>query len=108
MFPTSRAASHIADRGPNLGAPVVSDSLLTGGTMRHNSASAFRTPWLRLLGAFLAFGLLAAACGGDDDDDSADSGDDTESGAATPETTADAGEPQPGGKLVIGIDADTG
>jgi len=61
--------------------------------------------WLRLLALLLGLSLIAAACGGGDD--SADQGGDD--GGETTSTTepADEGEPQPGGSLVYGLEADT-
>jgi peptide/nickel transport system substrate-binding protein len=64
---------------------------------------------LRLLALLALFGLLAAACGGDDDDGGGGgsaSGDDGDRGARTFEEE-DAGEPQRGGTIVYGIEADT-
>ena len=63
---------------------------------------------LRLLALLAVLGLLAAACGGDDDGDSAggDNGDDQDRGARDFEDEAP-GEPQRGGTIVYGIEADT-
>jgi peptide/nickel transport system substrate-binding protein len=63
---------------------------------------------LRLLALLAVLGLLAAACGGDDDGDSAgdDNGGGTDRGAREFEAE-DAGEPQRGGTIVYGVEADT-
>lgn len=71
-----------------------------------------RSTWWRILALLLALGLLAAACGGDDDEgegetdapDTAEPTDDTE-----PEDEGDdaAGEPQMGGTLIIGLEAES-
>ena len=63
---------------------------------------------LRLLALLAVLGLLAAACGGDDDGDSAggDDGGDQERGAREFEDDSP-GEPQQGGTIVYGIEADT-
>jgi ABC-type transport system substrate-binding protein len=50
----------------------------------------------RIVAMLLALAMTAAACGGDDDDGGG------EEGADEP-----AGEPQPGGKLVVGLEAET-
>ncbi|MEN9805281.1 MAG: hypothetical protein RIS41_2128 [Actinomycetota bacterium] len=67
-----------------------------------------------LIGAIaVSFGLLAAACGGDDGGSSSSGGDTTaapaETTAPTPATQppADTETPVPGGKLVMGLEADT-
>lgn len=52
----------------------------------------------RLLALIMALSLVAAACGGDDDDDTT-GGDDT-----TDTTEGAAGEPEPGGTLVLGAE----
>ncbi len=65
-----------------------------------------RSTWWRVLALLLALGLVAAACG---DDDGGDSGDGTTTTAAPTddtEPTDDAGEPQYGGRLVIGLEAE--
>ena len=70
-----------------------------------------RAAWA-LAASLVAFGLLAAACGGDDSGSSAGTtvaggaGTTAAGGAAT--TAASAETPQNGGKLVYGIEADTG
>ena len=62
--------------------------------------------WLRLLALLLGLSLVAAACG--DDDDGGGSAAPGEDGEETTTTEAvDEGEPQPGGTLVYGIEADT-
>jgi peptide/nickel transport system substrate-binding protein len=68
------------------------------------------TTLLRLLALLAVFGLVAAACGGDDDDgggggDSA-AGDEGERGARDFEDEV-SGEPQRGGTITYGIEADT-
>ncbi len=63
--------------------------------------------WYRLLALLLGLALVAAACGGDDDDTG--SSDDT--GTTTPVSEpdeSDVGDPVAGGKLVYGVEADTG
>jgi peptide/nickel transport system substrate-binding protein len=60
---------------------------------------------LRLIGVVAVLGLLTAACGGDDGG-SAGAADDGGLGARTFERE-DAGEPQHGGTIVYGIEADT-
>ena len=72
-----------------------------------NSSSPTRR-WTRLLALLLGLSLIAAACGDDDGGDSATP--DTEgNGEETTSTTEpeDEGEPQPGGSLVYGLEADT-
>ena len=58
---------------------------------------------LRLLALLLSLTLLAAACGGGGDDD--DDGGTAEGGGGQEEE--EAGEPVPGGKMVIGIEAES-
>jgi len=64
--------------------------------------------WIRLLALLVGLSLVAAACGGDDGGGSAapDRGD---GGGGTPSATepVDEGEPQSGGSLVYGLEADT-
>lgn len=65
--------------------------------------------WYRLLALLLGLALVAAACGGDDDDGA--SGGDGDGGTTTPVSEpdeSDAGDPVAGGKLVYGVEADTG
>ncbi len=71
------------------------------------SRSGSRTLVWRLLAVLLALGLVAAACGGDDDDSGGGGTDTTAGGGGSTETTEAAGEPTPGGSLVMGIEADT-
>jgi peptide/nickel transport system substrate-binding protein len=63
--------------------------------------------WHRALALLLGLAMVAAACGDDDDT----GGGDGAQGGDTEETTTteaeDEGEPQPGGKLVYGLEADT-
>lgn len=61
--------------------------------------------WLRLLALFLGLSLIAAACG-DDDGGGAAAPDGDEETTSTTEAVEE-GEPQPGGTLVYGIEADT-
>ncbi|HUF33271.1 MAG TPA: ABC transporter substrate-binding protein [Acidimicrobiales bacterium] len=71
-------------------------------TRRAGSASS---PFIRLLALLVSLGLLAAACGGDDG-----GGDDTGATADgdTPTTAArDEGEPQQGGSITVGLEAET-
>ena len=68
---------------------------------------------LALGASLLAFGLLAAACGSDDSGSSAGTTAASGGGASTTagggaSTTAAAETPTPGGKLVFGLEADTG
>ena len=75
-------------------------------TMRRTRSGG--TTLLRLLALLAVFGLVAAACGGDDDDGggTAGPGDDGGRGARDFEDEAP-GEPQRGGTIVYGIEADT-
>ncbi len=57
-----------------------------------------------LCASLLAVSMLAAACGGSGDDD----GDDTSGDDDTTATTADVGEPTPGGRVVYGLEAENG
>ncbi len=102
--------------------------------MQHSSGTPRRRPGRILLAILIGGGLIAAACGGDDDDagggatavqgadttaavaaeTSTASGEtttgDTTAATDAPETTQVAdteGEPVPGGKLTMGIEADT-
>lgn len=62
--------------------------------------------WLRLLALLLGLSLFAAACG--DDDGGGGTAAPGEDGEETTTTEAvDEGEPQPGGTLVYGLEADT-
>lgn len=65
--------------------------------------------WLRLLAALLGLAILAAACGNDDGGDDAAPDDADEQPDDGTGTTAppDEGEPEPGGTLVYGLEADT-
>lgn len=64
--------------------------------------------WYRLLALLLGLALVAAACGGDDDDTAGDDdGTDTTTPVSEPDEE-DVGDPVPGGKLVYGLEADTG
>jgi peptide/nickel transport system substrate-binding protein len=65
------------------------------------------TTLLRLLALLAVLGLLAAACGGDDDGDSAGGGGDDGDKGAREFEREDAGEPQRGGTIVYGVEADT-
>jgi peptide/nickel transport system substrate-binding protein len=67
------------------------------------------TTLLRLLALLAVFGLLAAACGGDDDDGGGgDSASDEEQDRGAQEFEDEvSGEPQRGGTIVYGIEADT-
>jgi peptide/nickel transport system substrate-binding protein len=68
-----------------------------------------------VVGVLVAFGLVAGACGGDDGEsstttpsESTSPSDSTSPDGSTPDTTPEpAGEAKYGGKLVIGIEADT-
>jgi peptide/nickel transport system substrate-binding protein len=75
-------------------------------TMRRTRSGG--TTLLRLLALLAVLGLLAAACGGDDDDGGGDgtASGDGERGAREFEDEAP-GEPQRGGTIVYGIEADT-
>ncbi len=78
----------------------------------HRSPSRSRRAGLGLTAALLAFGLIAAACGSDD----SEGGSDTTAGGGAGTTAGGAGTtaagseltPVQGGKLVVGIEADTG
>jgi peptide/nickel transport system substrate-binding protein len=63
--------------------------------------------WFRLLALLLGLSMIAAACG--DDDDGGTASPDGGGGEETTTTTeaVDEGEPQPGGSLVYGLEADT-
>ncbi len=84
-----------------------------GATMRLRNVRPRHRAALALGASLLAFGLLAAACGSDDSGSSAGTtatgggaGTTAAGGAAT--TAAAAETPVQGGKLVYGIEADTG
>ncbi|HET6662644.1 MAG TPA: ABC transporter substrate-binding protein, partial [Acidimicrobiales bacterium] len=62
-----------------------------------------RAPWRRLLAILAAGSLLAMGCGGGDDDEGADD----EPGGGSETTEPGNLEPQPGGTLVYGLEADT-
>ena len=62
-----------------------------------------RRNWLSPLAIAIALALFAAACGGGDDDDTTAGGGDDDD---TTETTA-SGEPQAGGKVVYGLEAES-
>jgi peptide/nickel transport system substrate-binding protein len=62
--------------------------------------------WLRLLALLLGLSMVAVACGNDDDGGSA-APDDGNGGDTTTTEPVDEGEPQAGGTLVYGIEADT-
>jgi peptide/nickel transport system substrate-binding protein len=64
---------------------------------------------LKLLALFVVPALLAAACGGDDDDGGGGGGGGSaeSSGGASTTTPEDEGEPQTGGTIVYGVEADT-
>jgi peptide/nickel transport system substrate-binding protein len=74
-------------------------------TRRAGSASALS---IRLLAVLVSLGLLAAACGGDDGGNG-DTTDTTGAGGGTTETTEarDEGEPQQGGSITVGLEAET-
>jgi peptide/nickel transport system substrate-binding protein len=63
--------------------------------------------WFRLLALLLGLSMIAAACG--DDDDGGSAAPEGNGGGETTSTTEaeDEGEPQPGGSLVYGLEADT-
>lgn len=74
---------------------------------------ARRKPGILIAALVTSLGLVAAACGGGDDGgDTADTTATTAGGATTAPgettTTAAAAEPQPGGKVIMGIEADSG
>jgi peptide/nickel transport system substrate-binding protein len=73
-----------------------------------NSSSPTRR-WLRLLALLLGLSMIAAACGDDDDGGGGTAAPDGEEEEETTSTTeaVDEGEPQPGGSLVYGLEADT-
>jgi peptide/nickel transport system substrate-binding protein len=63
---------------------------------------------LKLLALLVVPALLAAACGGDDDDDGGGGGGEAASGGGASTTVPeDEGEPQRGGTIVYGVEADT-
>ena len=63
---------------------------------------------LRLLTVLVALAMVAAACGGDDDDGGGGGGGEAGStGGASTTTPEDQGEPQTGGTIVYGLEADT-
>jgi peptide/nickel transport system substrate-binding protein len=91
--------------------------------VQHSTRAVRRRPGLLLAAGLVSIGLLAAACGGDDDDDggadttapatTAGGGTDTTTAGGTdttsaPDTTAAPETPTPGGKLTMGIEAETG
>ncbi|MDZ7676506.1 MAG: ABC transporter substrate-binding protein [Acidimicrobiales bacterium] len=59
-----------------------------------------------MLALLLGLAMIAAACGGDDDDTASDEGDDEAPTDSEPDES-EVGEPQPGGKIVYGLEADT-
>jgi peptide/nickel transport system substrate-binding protein len=61
--------------------------------------------WLRLLALLLGLSLIAAACG--DDDDGGSAAPDGDGDETTTTEAVEEGEPQPGGTLVYGLEADT-
>ncbi len=93
--------------------------------MQHHTHRFRRAPGRLLLAVLVALGLTAAACGGDDDDNGGGGAATTTGGATTsassaatatggPASTAASttaapgeGEPQRGGKLTMGVEADT-
>lgn len=81
----------------------------TGGTVQ--ALASRRAPWRRRFLALLAAGsLVAAGCGGDDDDGDDGSTDETTGEVDGSTTTPDDGEdlePQAGGTLIYGIEADS-
>lgn len=62
--------------------------------------------WLRLLAVLLGLTLVVAACGGNDDDGGEEGGEGTTPTDSEPDES-DEGEPQAGGSLVYGLEADT-
>jgi peptide/nickel transport system substrate-binding protein len=78
-----------------------------GGTVR-TTPSRRSGVLVRLLALLVVSALLAAACGGDDDDDGGGGGGQAESGGGASTTVPeDEGEPQRGGTIVYGVEADT-
>jgi len=65
--------------------------------------------WTRLLALLLGLSMIAAACGGDDDDGGGSAAPEGEGNGEETTTTSpeEEGEPQPGGSLVYGLEADT-
>jgi peptide/nickel transport system substrate-binding protein len=65
--------------------------------------------WYRLLAVLLGLSMVAAACGDDDDNGGGQATPDNGGGEETTSTTEapDEGEPQAGGSLVYGLEADT-
>ena len=79
--------------------------------MTHSTRSS-RRPTRLLAALAISVGLIGAACGGDDDTTSTeattpDTGGGTDGTGTVAPTTAAAMEPQAGGSLVMGIEADT-
>ncbi len=79
----------------------------------HRSSGRSRRAVFGIAGALLAFGVLAAACGSDDSGSSAGTtasggGAATTASGGAATTAAAAETPVAGGKLVVGIEADTG
>ena len=78
----------------------------------HRSPSRSRRAGLGLTAALLAFGLIAAACGSDDSESgsgtTAGGGAGTTAAGGAGTTAASNLTPVQGGKLVVGIEADTG
>ena len=80
----------------------------------HRSSRRSRRAVFGIAGALLAFGVLAAACGSDDSGSSAGTtasgggAATTASGGAATTAAASTETPVAGGKLVVGIEADTG
>ena len=62
---------------------------------------------VKLLALLVVPALLAAACGGDDDDGGGGGGQAGEGGGASTTVPEDEGEPQTGGTIVYGLEADT-
>jgi peptide/nickel transport system substrate-binding protein len=63
--------------------------------------------WYRLLAVLLGLSMVAAACGDDDDNGGQATPDDGNGETTTTTEAPDEGEPQAGGSLVYGLEADT-
>src|SRR5207344_2653298 len=90
---------------------ALNPSKLQGGSVRRSSGRSRRTVF-GFAAALLALGLVAAACGSDDSSSgsgtTAGGGAGTTAGGGAGTTAASTETPVAGGKLVVGIEADSG
>ncbi len=101
-----RGPSRWSDLGR--GGPTVGVRLEPGGDPVRTTATGRSGVVVKLLALLVVPALLAAACGGDDDDGGGGGGGQAEpTGGASTTTPEDEGEPQTGGTIVYGLEADT-